>query len=100
VRWDANNINTVNEMIGTAAYIDIVQEADRALKLEEHAHHRVNLVGVHIDENSPHAKTFHIEMPTDLDPRQLQESVLRLSTSSTASSPTTNSSHFFRSEII
>jgi hypothetical protein len=67
VRWDANNINTVNEMIGTIAYTDIVQEADRTLELEEHAHHRVNLAGVHIDENPQHVKTFHIEMPTNLD---------------------------------
>jgi hypothetical protein len=64
---DVNNINTVNEIIGTIAHINIVQEADRALELEEHAHHRVNLAGVHIDENLPPAKTFHIEMPTNLD---------------------------------
>jgi hypothetical protein len=67
MRWDANNINAVNEMIGTLAHTDLVQEADRALELEEHAHHRVILVGLHIDENPPHAKTFHIEMPTNLD---------------------------------
>jgi hypothetical protein len=54
-------------MIGTIAHIDIVQEADRALELEEHVNHRVNLAGVHIDENPPHAKTFHSEMPTNLD---------------------------------
>jgi ACT domain-containing protein len=64
VRWDANNINTVNEMIGSIAHTDIVQKADRVLELEEHACHGVNLAGVHIDENPPHAKTFHIEMPT------------------------------------
>jgi hypothetical protein len=68
VRWDANNINTVNEMIGTLAHTDIVQEAGRALELEEHAHHQVNLAGVHIDENPPQAKAFHIEVPTNLDP--------------------------------
>jgi hypothetical protein len=67
VRWDALNINTVNEMIGTIAHTDIVQEANRALESEEHAHHRVNLAGLQIDENPPHAKTFHIEMPTHLD---------------------------------
>jgi hypothetical protein len=61
VRWDANNININNEMIGTIAHPDIVQEADRALELEEH--YRVNLAGVHIDENPPRAKTFHIQMP-------------------------------------
>jgi hypothetical protein len=71
VKWDANNINTVNEMIGIMAHTDIVQEADRALELEEHAHHCVNLAGVHIDGNSPHAKTFHIEMPTNLDPETI-----------------------------
>jgi hypothetical protein len=71
VRWDANNINTVNEMIRTITYIGIVQEADRTLELEEHAHHHVNLVGVHVDENPPHAKTFHIEMPTNLDPETI-----------------------------
>jgi hypothetical protein len=71
IRWDADNINTVNEMIGTIAHTDIVQEADRALELEEHAHHRVNLAGVHIDENPPYAKTFHIEMPTNLDPETI-----------------------------
>jgi hypothetical protein len=54
-------------MIATIAHTDIVQEADRALELEEHAHHRVNLAGVHIDENRPQAKTFHIEIPTNLD---------------------------------
>jgi hypothetical protein len=37
------------------------------LELEEHAHHRVNLAGVYIDDTPPHAKTFHIEMPTNLD---------------------------------
>jgi hypothetical protein len=26
---------------------------------------------VHIDENPPHAKTFHIEMPTNLDPETI-----------------------------
>jgi hypothetical protein len=96
MRWNANNINTVNEMIGTITHTDIVQESDRALELEEHAHHHVNLAGVHIDEHPPHAKTFHIEIPANLDP----ESALRLSTSSAASSPKTNSSHFFSSEII
>jgi hypothetical protein len=58
-------------MIGTIAHTDIVPEADRALELEEHAHHRVNLAGVHIDENPPHAKIFHIEMPTNLDPETI-----------------------------
>jgi hypothetical protein len=67
MRWDANNINTINEMIGAIAHTNIVQEADRALELEEHAHHRVNLAGVHIDENPPHAKTFHIEILANLD---------------------------------
>jgi hypothetical protein len=67
VRWDANNINTVNEMIGAIAHPGIVQEADRPLELEEQAHDRVNLAGVRIDNNPPHAKTFHIAMPTDLD---------------------------------
>jgi hypothetical protein len=57
----------VNEMIGTIAHTDIVQETDRGLELEEHAHHRVNLAGVHIDENPPHPKTFHIKMITNLD---------------------------------
>jgi hypothetical protein len=71
VRWDANNIDTVNEMIGTIAHTDIVQEADRALELQEHAHHCVNLAAVHIDENPPHAKTLHIEMPTNLDPETI-----------------------------
>jgi hypothetical protein len=71
VRWDANNINTVNEMIGTITHTDIIQEADRALELEEHDHHRAKLVGVHIDENPPHAKTFYIEMLTNLDPEAI-----------------------------
>jgi hypothetical protein len=71
VRWDANNINTDNEMIGTIAHTDIVQETDHALELEKHTHHRVNLAGVHIDENPPHAKTFHIPMPTNLDPETI-----------------------------
>jgi hypothetical protein len=35
VRWDVNNINTVNGMIGTIAHTDIVQEADRALEVED-----------------------------------------------------------------
>jgi hypothetical protein len=39
--------------------------------LEEHAHHRVNLAGVHIDANPPHAKTFHIKMPTNLGPETI-----------------------------
>jgi hypothetical protein len=43
VRCDANNLNTANEMTRTIAHTVIVQEADRALELEEHAHHRVNL---------------------------------------------------------
>jgi hypothetical protein len=30
-----NNLNTANEMTGTIAHTDIVQEADRALELEE-----------------------------------------------------------------
>jgi hypothetical protein len=51
----------------TIAHTDIVQEADRALELEEHGHHRVNLAGVHIDDIPPHAKIFPIEMPTNLD---------------------------------
>jgi hypothetical protein len=71
VRWDANNINTVSEMIGTIAHTDIVQDADRALELEEHARHRFNLAGVRIDENPPYAKTFYIEMPTNLDPETI-----------------------------
>jgi hypothetical protein len=58
-------------MIGAITHSDIVQKADHALELEEHAHHRVNLAGVHIDENPPHAKTFHIEMPTNLDPETI-----------------------------
>jgi hypothetical protein len=62
-----NNIDTVNEMIGTIAHTDIVQEADRVLELEEHTHHRVNLAEVHIDENQPHTKTFYIQMPTNLN---------------------------------
>jgi hypothetical protein len=71
VRWDANNLNTANEMNGTIAHTDIVQEADRTLELEEHAHHRVNLAGAHINDNPPHAKRFHIEMPTNLDPKTI-----------------------------
>jgi hypothetical protein len=31
----------------------------------------VNPVGVHIDDTPPHAKTFHIEMPTNLDPETI-----------------------------
>jgi hypothetical protein len=54
-------------MIRTIVHTDIVQEADRVLELEEHAHHRVNLAGMHIDDTPPHAKTFHIEMLTNLD---------------------------------
>jgi hypothetical protein len=54
-------------MIGTITHTDIVQEADHALELDEHAHRRVNLAGVHIDENPPHAKIVHIEMSTNLD---------------------------------
>jgi hypothetical protein len=71
VRWDANNLNTANEMTGTIAHTDIVQETDRTLELEEHAHHRVNLAGVHIEDTPPHAKAFHIEMPTNLDPETI-----------------------------
>jgi hypothetical protein len=56
---------------GTIAHTDIIQEADRALKLEEHAHHRVNLAGVHIDDTPPHAKTFYIEMSINLDPETI-----------------------------
>jgi hypothetical protein len=67
VRWDANKINTANEGIRAIAHTDVVQEADRALELEEHAHHRVNLTEMHIDKNPPDTKTFHIEMPTNLD---------------------------------
>jgi hypothetical protein len=55
VRWDANNINTVNEIV-----VIIAQEADRPLELEEHVQQHVNPSGVHIDENPPHAKAFHI----------------------------------------
>jgi hypothetical protein len=58
-------------MTGTIAHTDIVQEGDRALELEEHVHHRVNLAGVHIDDTPPHAKTFHIEMLTNLDPETI-----------------------------
>jgi hypothetical protein len=58
-------------MTGMIAHTDIVQEADCALELEEHAHHRVNLAGVHIDDTPPHAKTFHIDMPTNLDPEAI-----------------------------
>jgi hypothetical protein len=32
VRWDANNLNTANEMTGTITHTDVVQEADRALE--------------------------------------------------------------------
>jgi hypothetical protein len=71
MRWDADSINTINEIIRTIAHTDIVQEADCALELEEHAHHRVNLGEVQVDENPPHAKTFYIEMPTDLDPETI-----------------------------
>jgi hypothetical protein len=71
VRWDANNLNTANEMTGTIAHTNIAQEADGPVELEEHAHHRVNLAGVHIDDTRPHAKTFHIEMPTNLDPETI-----------------------------
>jgi hypothetical protein len=71
VRWDANNLNTANEMTGTIAHTHILQEADRALELEEHAHHRVNLAGVHIDDTPSYAKTFHIKMPTNLDPETI-----------------------------
>jgi hypothetical protein len=78
VRWDVNNINTVNEMIETITHTDIVQEADRALELEEHAHRRVNLAGVHIEENSPHAKTFHIEMPPNRDPETIAGSSIKV----------------------
>jgi hypothetical protein len=73
VRWDANNLNTASEMTGTIAHTDIVQRADRALELEEHAHHRVNLAGMHIDDTPPHAKTFHIEMPTNPDLETIAE---------------------------
>jgi hypothetical protein len=69
VRWDANNLNTANEMTGTIAHSDIVQEADRALELEGH----LNPAGVHIDDTPPHAKTFHIEMPTNLDRETIAE---------------------------
>jgi hypothetical protein len=58
-------------MTGTIAHTDIVQEADRALELQEPAHHRVNLTGVHINDTPPRAKTFHIEMPTNLDPKTI-----------------------------
>jgi hypothetical protein len=55
----------------TTAHTNIIQEADRALELEEHAHHRVNLAGVHIDDTPPHAKAFHIEMFIYLDPETI-----------------------------
>jgi hypothetical protein len=41
-------------MTGTIAHADIAQEADRALELEEHVYHRVNLAGVRIDDTPPH----------------------------------------------
>jgi hypothetical protein len=31
----------------------------------------MNMAGVHIDEDPPHAKIFHIEMPTNLDPETI-----------------------------
>jgi hypothetical protein len=65
------NLNIANEMTGMITHTDIVQEADCALELEEHAHYRVNLAGVRIDDTPPHAKTFHIEMPTNLDPETI-----------------------------
>jgi hypothetical protein len=42
-----------------------------ALELEEHTHHHLNLGAVHIDDTPPHAKTFHIEMPTNLGPETI-----------------------------
>jgi hypothetical protein len=61
-------MNTANEVTGTIVHTDIVQEADRALELEKHPHHRVNLAGLHTDDTQLHAEAFHIEMPTNLDP--------------------------------
>jgi hypothetical protein len=72
--WDVKNTNTANEMTGTIAPTDIVQETDRALELEKHLHHHVNLAGVHIDDISPHAKTFHLEITTNLDPETMATS--------------------------
>jgi hypothetical protein len=71
VRWDANNLNTANEMTGTITHTGVVQEANRALELKEHARHCVNLAGVHIDDTPPHAKTFHVETSTNLDPETI-----------------------------
>jgi hypothetical protein len=62
-------MNTANEMTGTIAHTDVFQETDHALELEEHF--RVNLAGMHIDDTTPHAKTFHIEMPTNLNPETI-----------------------------
>jgi hypothetical protein len=67
LRWDADNINTPEQMIRTIAQTDIVKEANHDLGLDEPVHERVNLGGVHISDEEPSAKKSHLKLPLGLD---------------------------------
>ena len=71
MRWEANNINTAEEMLHTIAHTDIVKDANRVLELDEQLHKRDNLGGVQIDDRSPSENTFDLEMPWNLDPETI-----------------------------
>jgi hypothetical protein len=68
VRWDSNDINTAEQMIRTIAHADIAREAGRDLGLEEQLRKRVNLGGVHYDDDDRRGMMHQIEIPRGLDP--------------------------------
>jgi hypothetical protein len=67
VRWDSNGINTSDQMIRTIANTNIVKDATLDLGLEEQIKKRVNLGGVHYDDQSPNVKLFRIPTPSRPD---------------------------------
>jgi hypothetical protein len=73
MRWDANNTNPADEMITTVTHTDIVKKTDQALEIKEHIHQREKLGGVYIHAIALSAKTFRLEMPTNLDDATISE---------------------------
>jgi hypothetical protein len=66
---DVHDIHTCEEMMATISHTDVVKEASHLLELEEVVPGRANLAGVHLNEQSNNAITYHIEMADPIPPK-------------------------------
>jgi hypothetical protein len=65
LRWDSNDIDTSDQMVLATTNTNIVKDANRDLGEEEQIKKRVNLRGVHYDEQYPNAKLSGSECRQD-----------------------------------